>query len=53
MALSEFTRKLVETRLAGFCRENIPFCYRSRIRIKKYAPQTGFVLDKRAGELSE
>ncbi|MCX5832976.1 MAG: DUF3024 domain-containing protein [Deltaproteobacteria bacterium] len=33
MALSEFTRKLVETRLAWFCREKIPLHYRSRIRL--------------------
>ena len=33
MALSEFTRKLVETRLAWFCREKIPLHYRGMIRL--------------------
>jgi hypothetical protein len=33
MALSEFTKKLVENRLAWFCREKTPLYYRSRIRL--------------------
>ncbi|HOD36552.1 MAG TPA: DUF3024 domain-containing protein [Syntrophales bacterium] len=33
MALSEFTRKLVETKLSWFCREKIPLHYRTRIRL--------------------
>jgi hypothetical protein len=33
MALSEFTRRLVETKLSWFCREKVPLYYRSRIRL--------------------
>ncbi len=33
MALSEFTTKLVQTKLSWFCREKVPLHYRSRIRL--------------------
>ncbi|MFB3925370.1 MAG: DUF3024 domain-containing protein [Syntrophales bacterium] len=33
MALSEFTRKLVETKLRNFCREKISEIFRDRVRL--------------------